>query len=122
MNYIKKIIALACFSALSMQAMHGTKELLVPSDKSIVSSTEKPSLNPGLTADEVAEIHIRCISNVWWNRSLISPNFEKMAHGNTELANELRGLYECPGYITAMLTFNGLCQKWGFDTSKVNKD
>jgi hypothetical protein len=86
------------------------------------AAQKKPSLNPLLTADEVARIQTICISNVWWNRSLISPNFEEMAHGNNELANEIRDLYRCSGYISAMLTFKGLCQKWGFDTSKVLKN
>ncbi len=114
MKLFKSIIALACFSAFTIQAMQESKE---PKELLAAHAAKAPLL----TADEVARIQTICISNVWWKRSLISPNFKEMAHGNTELENELRGLYQCPGYISAKLTFRGLCQKWGLDTSKLDR-
>lgn len=114
MKLIKNLIALACISYFTTHAMQEPKDPKGLLDTHIAKS-------PLLTADEVAIIHTRCISNVWWNRSLINPNFKEMAHGNTELENELRGLYQCSGYMSAMLAFKGLCQKWGLDTSKVQE-
>ena len=42
-----------------------------------------------------------------------------MAHGNDKLETDLRAIYSCKGYSSAMLALHGLCAKWGFDTSKL---
>lgn len=114
MKFLKSTIALACLNAFSVHAMQESKD-----PKELLAAHAAKS--PLLTADEVARIQTICISNVWWNRSLIGPNFKEMAHGNAELENELRDLYQSPGCISAMLTFKDLCKKWGFDTSKLTK-
>lgn len=101
-----KILALVFFS-LNAYAMDGELE----------ASQKNPSLNPGLTADEVARIQGHMYSKYVWQMGIMGLNFEEMAHGNTELTDDLKILYQSRNYRGAMLTFHGLCQKWGFDTS-----
>ena len=78
--------------------------------------------SPHLTADEIARIQDHMCCKYKWEMSIANLNVTPMAHGNDELAEDLYALYHSRGYKSAMLTLRGVCQKWGFDTSKLEND
>jgi hypothetical protein len=88
------------------------------------AAQKKPSLNPLLTADEVARIQDHMYNTHRYQMNLLKgPDFfAEMAHGNDKLETDLRAIYSCKGYSSAMLALHGLCAKWGFDTSKLEND
>ncbi len=120
MTFFKNIIGLACLSTFALHAMQETK---APKDAQELAATHSAKA-PVLTADEVARIQDHMYSGHKWQMNLVKgPDFFKeMAHGNVDLETDLRAIYGCRGYSSAMLALHGLCQKWGFDTSKLTND
>lgn len=123
MKFGKHIIALTCFSVFATQAMQESKEPKVPSEpKEILAAhTAKSSL---LSADEVARIQDHMYNTHRYQMNLLKgPDFfAEMAHGNEDLEKDIRSIYQCRGYSSAMLALHGLCKKWEFDTSKLTND
>jgi|GEM_PF-6940540 len=116
MKFFKNIIALACFgSAFTLHAMQESKD----AKELLATHTTK---SPLLTADEVANIQDHMYSRHKWQMNLLGPDFAEMAHGNDDLEIDLKAIYQCHGYSSAMLALHGLCKKWGFDTSKLTND
>lgn len=75
-----------------------------------------------LTAQEVAAIQNRMCCKHKWHMNPIGIDFTEMAHGNEELETDLVAIHQCRNYSSAMLALRGMCQKWGFDTSKLTAD
>lgn len=114
MKFVKNIIALACLSAFTTHAMQESKELLA-------AHTAK---SPLLSVDEVARISDHMYSRHKWQMNLLKgPDFfTEMAHGNDELEEDLKAIYQIRGYSSSMLALHDLCLKWGFNASKVRND
>ncbi|CAN5206042.1 hypothetical protein BH09DEP1_BH09DEP1_1760 [soil metagenome] len=89
----------------------------------IVSQNNQQNKSPILTAAEVTHIKHDMYRIYVHEMGILRLDFDEMAHGNADLANDLKILYyESRNYDRAKTTLRTLCTKWKIEKPAESDD